>query len=496
MKHLRFSLRTRVQYFGSSALKSAMVGGVVEVSDENGPAIGFIFRSDAARKAVRADAFLHRLAVNSSWGIAAAAFECALSLGEVALVARVLGVADYGRLALVVAAITSIKLLVDVRAWEGATRYLAGFLSKREPALALATLKLALLADGIVALVAYGTTVALAGLVSGRLFHQPDLYDPIRWYAVSLLLTVFNATAEAVLRVFDRFQDLAARRVLQAGWHLALVATVLLAGGRMRGLILAYLLSDLVGAALLVGLAGRQVHQRLGSAWAAARLGALRPYLREMLWFTGHTAVRATLKLERQVGLLVLGYFASPAEVGYYRVARRLGGWIQELSDPFYYAIFPEFARTWAGRRGELAQVVARTAKAAALGALPLMLGGVLFAPELIRAWVGPAYDPAVGPFRVILVAMALAIATFWGTPAALGSGRPDIATQAVAAGVLADLLLLLLLVPHHGAMGAAISLLGGSLAFAVTICARLAQTLRWMPSEATAPSGPVVQSR
>ncbi len=462
----------------------------------SGAAGGVVLRSSGVLKAVWSDTFLRRLARNSSWGLASTAIEVTLSLAETALVARALGVSDYGRLALVIAAISSIKLLVDVRAWEGATRYLSEFLAKREPALALATLKLALLADALVGIVAYGTTVGLAGLLSSRLFHQPALHGLIQWYALSLLLTAFNATAEAVLRVFDRFQDLAARRVVQAGWHLGLVAAVVLAGGGMRGLILAYLLSDLAGAAVLVGLAGRQVHQRLWLARAAARLSALRPYLREMLWFTTHTAVRATLKLERQVGLLVLGYFCSPAEVGYYRLARRLGTSIQELSDPFYYAIFPEFARTWAGRQAELAQVVARTAKAAALGALPLMLGGVLFAPELIRAWVGHAYAPAIGPFRVILVAMALAIATFWGTPAALGSGRPDIATHAVAAGVLLDLMLLVLLAPRHGAMGAALSLLGGSMAFAVTICALLVRTLRPRLSYNGASLQPVVQPR
>ena len=294
---------------------------------------------------------------------------------EIALVARALGVADYGRLALVMASITAIKLLVDIRAWEGATRYLAEFLARREPGLALATLKLALLADALVALRRatgrpWRSQASLAaGCCISRRFRGRSMV------CAEPALHGFNGTAEAVLRVFDRFQDLAARRVVQAGWHLGLVATVVLGGGRMRGLILAYLFSDLAGAALLVGLAGRQVRQRLWAARAAARVKALRPYLREMLWFTAHTALRATLKLNRQVGILVLGYFASPAEVGYYRVARRLGTSVQELSDPFYYAIFPEFARTRAGPPGQLARLVARTAGAATLGALPSCSG-------------------------------------------------------------------------------------------------------------------------
>ena len=89
------------------------------------------------------DAVLRRLARNASWGFASIAIEFALSLIETTLIARALGPAEYGRLALVVASVASIKQLIDVRAWEGATRYLSEFLETRKPALALATLKLA-----------------------------------------------------------------------------------------------------------------------------------------------------------------------------------------------------------------------------------------------------------------------------------------------------------------------------------------------------------------
>ncbi len=413
--------------------------------------------------------------------MASTAIEFILRLAAMTLVARALGATDYGRLTLVVVSITSIRQLVDVRAWEAATRYLAEFLTKGKPALALATLKLAVLTDTAVALIAYGAMMALSGFVSNRLLHQPDLAGPIRWYAVILLFTAVNGTAEAVLRVFNRFHELAARWTAQSVWHLGLVGVVLMLGGRIQGLLLAYLVTELAGAILLVALAGRQVRQHLWKEWPAARLTALRPYWSEMLWFTAHTGVRATLKLERQLGFLFLGFFRSPAEVGHYRVAYRMGRILQEAADPYYYAVYPEFARSGASRR--LRGQVVRAASVATLGALLIVIGGLVFAPALIHLWVGALYAPAVGPFRVIMIAMGLSVATFWGTPAALGSGRPDIATRALALGVLVDVVLLLLLVPRLGAMGAAIGLLGGSVTFAISISTLLAQTLRTAPS-------------
>jgi O-antigen/teichoic acid export membrane protein len=423
------------------------------------------------------DAFLRRVARNSSWGVAATSVEFVLTLAETTLTARILGPTDYGRVALVVASIASIKQVVDIRAWEGATRYLAEFLEKRAPERALATIKLALLADVVVAAVALAVTLTAAGLITGRVLRQPDLEGPLLWYALTLVATMFNGTAQAVLRVFDRFRDLALRSTALAVWHLALVTAALLLGARVRGMVIAYVISDIAGSALLVVLAGRQVRQHLWDARATAALRVLRPFFKDMLWFSAQTAVRATLKLNRQLDFLVLGYFHSPAEVGYYRVARRLGASVQELTDPVYFAIFPDFARAWATTRRRFARVVTRTVVVAAVGATPGVLLGVLLAPQVIRLWVGEEYAPAVTPFRIIMVGMGLAVATLWGTPAALGSGRPGIATAAVAYGVLVNIALLAL-VPEYGATGAAVALLGGYVAYSVAISTLLARTV------------------
>jgi O-antigen/teichoic acid export membrane protein len=171
-----------------------------------------------------------------------------------------------------------------------------------------------------------------------------------------------------------------------------------------------------------------------------------------------------------------------------------------DLTNPFYYVVFPEFARAWAGPRRQFAPLVARIASAAVAGATGIVLVSVWLAPQVIGEWVGPQYAPAVGPFRVLMVAMGLAIATFWATPAALGSGQPGIATGAVASGVLVYVGLVLVLVPRHGPMGAAISVLGGYAALTVSITTLLARTLRGSrsaarPSSVDTPNRPVVDT-
>jgi len=137
------------------------------------------------------------------------------------------------------------------------------------------------------------------------------------------------------------------------------------------------------------------------------------------------------------------------------------------------------------GPRRQFTGLLARIAGAAVAGATVIVLVSVWLAPQVIGGWVGPQYAPAVGPFRVIMVAMGLAIATFWATPAALGSGQPGLATGAVAAGLVVYGGLVLVLVPRHGPMGAAISVLGGYAALGVIITTLWARTLRGSRSEA-----------
>src|SRR6185295_16764566 len=104
-----------------------------------------------------------------------------------------------------------------------------------------------------------------------------------------------------------------------------------------------------------------------------------------------------------------------------------------------------------------------RTAITALRVALPGTALLILLAPALVRGLMGAPFEPAVAPFRLLMIGVGVTTATFWATPVALSSGRPGLATGAVALGVLTNITLLLLLVPAHGTMGAAIAAIGGA---------------------------------
>ena len=206
----------------------------------------------------------------------------------------------------------------------------------------------------MVALLGFGLIWLASGWVSTRLFNDPSLQPLILLGAVTLVLSAFDRTARAVLRVFDRFGALGLCSAIEALLSLLLVIVAVAVGGRAKGVLFAHLAAAAAGAILLLAVAAREIRARLWTARASARFSAVSRYRHEMLAFVGHSAVRASLKvLTRRFDLILLGHFRSPAEVGTYGAALRLAQVMEEISDPLYFAAFPQLARAWVEARDE-----------------------------------------------------------------------------------------------------------------------------------------------
>ena len=421
------------------------------------------------------DPALRQLLRNAGWLLLSDGTVLVAGLLGTLVAARALGAQEFGRITLVWSVVGVAHLLVDVRAWEAVTRYLSEFTSRRQPALALATLKLALLAEGAVALLGFGLIWLASGWVSTRLFNDPSLQPLILLGAVTLVVSAFDRTARAVLRVFDRFGALGLCSAIEAVLSLLLVIVAVAVGGGAKGVLVAHLAAAVAGAILLLAVAAREIHARLWAARASARLSAVSRYRHEMLAFVGHSAVRASLKvLTRRFDLILLGHFRSPAEVGTYGAALRLAQVMEEISDPLYFAAFPQLARAWVEARDEFFRLLRLMAAGLAVLTSAVVAVGAIAAPLIVSLALGPAYAAAAEPFRLLLFATGVAVATLWATPAMLGSGHPAAATTAATAGAAVLVVLLVALVPTWGIEGAAWARVGGALGY-------LAVVLPWL---------------
>ena len=417
------------------------------------------------------DPALRQLLRNAGWLLLSDGTVLVAGFLGTLVAARALGALEFGRITLVWSVVGVAHLLVDVRAWEAVTRYLSEFTSRQQPALALATLKLALLAEGVVALLGFGLIWLASGWVSTRLFNDASLRPLILLGAGTLVVSAFDRTARAVLRVFDRFGALGLCSAIEAVLSLLLVIVAVVVGGRAKGVLGAHLAAAAAGAILLLAVAAREIRARLWTARASARFSAVSRYRHEMLAFVGHSAVRASLKvLTRRFDLILLGHFRSPAEVGMYGAALRLAQVMEEISDPLYFAAFPQLARAWVEARDEFFRLLRAMAAGLAVLTSAVVAVGAVAAPFIVALTLGPTYAAATEPFRLLLFATGVAVATLWATPAMLGSGHPAAATTAATAGAAVLVVMLVALVPTWGMEGAAWARVGGALGYLAVV--------------------------
>jgi O-antigen/teichoic acid export membrane protein len=429
------------------------------------------------------DPVLRQLLRNAGWLLASDGTVLVAGLLGTLVAARALGAPEFGRITLVWSVVGIAHLLVDVRAWEAVTRYLSVFTSRQQTGLALATLKLAILVEAAVAVLGFGLMWLTSAWVATRLFGDPSLETLILLGAMTLVVSAFDRTARAVLRVFDRFRMLGLCSAIEALTSLLLVVAAVAAGARAKGVLIAHLAAALAGALMLLVVAGREVRARLRPARAAARLAVVFPYWREMLAFVGHSAARATLKVvTRRLDLILLGHFRPPAEVGTYGAALRLAQVLEEVSDPLYFAAFPQLARAWVEARDGFVRLLRQMAAGLAILTTAVIGLGVAGAPLVVSLALGPDYAAAAEPFRLLLLATGVAVATLWATPAMLGSGHPGVATAAAAAGAACLAVLLVGLVPTRGITGAAWARVGGAVGYLVVVLPWLARIARRSP--------------
>src|SRR5512138_3755570 len=122
---------------------------------------------------LRQDAVLNRVLVNSAHLFSSNSVSLVLSFIQGVLAARLLGLADYGLLVIVMAYASSVNGLFSFRMSELVVRYAGEYLEKGEPEKASAVIKLASLSEAAVSVLAFLAVAATAALATRFITKTP-----------------------------------------------------------------------------------------------------------------------------------------------------------------------------------------------------------------------------------------------------------------------------------------------------------------------------------
>ncbi len=161
---------------------------------------------------------------------------------------------------------------------------------------------------------------------------------------------------------------------------------------------------------------------------------------------------------------LVIGRFAGPAPLGAYTLANDLAAIAtQEISAPIHRAVYPGYAQL-ANDRARLQQSYLGVVSMLALVVLPAAVGLSLIAEPAVLIVLGDRWHEAVPLVRVLVIDAALTVflSTVHFVNLAVGMARAT--SLLLAAHAAMTIPMMLLSVPAHGALGAAISMLIASI--------------------------------
>lgn len=408
------------------------------------------------------DANLIRLTKNASWlfsGNVAVGF---IGFLQAIIVARALGVKEFGLLNLVIVYVTMVNLFVDFRVWETVVKYLTEFWARQEREKALGIVKLSYSIDFITGVLAFSLTVITSGSAATYILREPEAAGLVSLFALTLIISTVDGTSQAILRVFDKFQWLSFCQVVVSGCKLIFVVLFLILGFGLQGVLYAYLLAATVGALLFNLKAFKLIFEKMEEHWWKGNIRVIREKYKEIAVFLWNTNLNAFFKMSiNQLNSLILGYLRGSKEVGYYSLALSFSKLFGLLSTPFHEAIYPQIASMWAKRKlDELKRLLIESTKLMATLSTFLLLSLIVMGYWLILWFAGKVYTPAYFPMVFICIGATFSRIFFWQRAAILSVGRPEVPTYVGLLLVFIQILLSLLLVPVWGALGSAFILM------------------------------------
>lgn len=382
-----------------------------------------------------------RVAWNTSSQALARGVSLALALITLIFLTRYLGVAGYGRFTTVSVYISLFVVLFD---WGIGTIVVRRLAVDRSLAADLVgkTLTLRIL-------LAFATTGAAAALALSIYHDKPEIRNGI---FIALPTIVLMATVTALATYF------------QAGLQMGWVALAETAGQVVAvALILALIAADAGFYAIIAATVAAAFVSAIFVAVFFSRYVPIRPRFDLALWrrmFMEALPLGIALILNTiyfRLDAVLLSILKGAHDVGIYGIAFRFSEILTPFALYFATSLFPLLTRAWGeGRVEDVRRLTVRSFEIVVVVALPIVLGTVVVAPQIVHALAGPEFAAAATPLRIVVFGTGLAFTSTLLAYVIISVGRQKAVLWLNLTALLFNLVLNLALIPPYGYQAAA----------------------------------------
>ncbi|MFO1218984.1 MAG: hypothetical protein U1E89_11475 [Burkholderiaceae bacterium] len=276
--------------------------------------------------------------------------------------------------------------------------------------------------------------------------------------AAQYLSRLGNGLSTGLLRVLGRSDYLALCTTGEIALRLAAIATWAWLGELTVGVCVGILCAcGLVANTAMGVLTARQL-AGLRNAWSewhpSAAFSRLRVYRGLLLSNMGLSVADL---MNKDLDVTLMSPIVPADQVGLYKMAKSITLLAWRAVDPFYLALMPEVTRLVSMQRfGDLRRLLARSAVGLLALAIALALVLYIALSSYAETILGPGYGQTPYLMLWMLLSVVASAPLVWGHPLAVALNRPGIALAGSFLGSALGLCSFVVLVPQHGALGAA----------------------------------------
>ncbi|MCK0143107.1 oligosaccharide flippase family protein [Aliiroseovarius sp. F20344] len=410
------------------------------------------------RQLLPRDQVATRLLRNLKWIISSQVAMAVLGMIALAISARALGAAGLGALALIEAFARINARLVHFEPWQAVIQYGSAALENQETERFERLVGLSIVLDVIGGLAAAVLIWFLAPLLANKIGLEGSDAWLLSFGALAVVLSL-RATGVALLRLYDRFDQLAKIDTATAFMRLVLSVIAWLVGGGLIHFVIIFVAFSLAEGLIAFVYGRREMRKRGQHPRFRNLLDTLRQnsgFLRFMFNSNLSVILRQTTQ---RLDVVILGALVAPVFVGHYHIARKCGDAAIRLGRPIKQAIFPEFSRLSAS--GDYNKI-RKTAIWVSAGFAAILFIGIapilLYITPILNAAFGEAFIEAAPVVSIQAVAVALFLVGVILGPVLLSLGRDRELMRVGAATATLFFVLIYPLVITFGVKGAAMS--------------------------------------
>lgn len=411
----------------------------------------------AERTPVKGKSGLQRIVANTIWLLAGKGFGAVLSFIYLGLLTRSLGVSGFGQFSLILGTAQMIVALVTFQTWQVVVRYGASYVQDKAKSARYGHLiALATLFDFLGAIL--GCLIAWAGVywLAPYFGWSPELANNALIFCCAMLLAV-KSTPMGVLRVENRFDLSTYADAITPIARMIGALVVMATGPSITGFLWAWGVAEIATAIVYWILAGWQLRGQVGLSQIRHPRTAFEENeaIGRFLLITNATST--VTGLSSNLGMMLIGFFVSPAAAGYYRLASQLSGAMTKISGLLSRTIFAEVNLVRAQEGVESLQKLFSKGNRILLftGITVVALVALLGKPVLLLM-SGPEFLPAYPMLLFLAAASSVDLSGAMYEPTLMSGDKANTALILQVVRLALLVILLALMLPLWGAIGAA----------------------------------------